>query len=45
MYNLFKKTLFKNILAFIDFFIEIITPVISSTSIKCGVMCVPHVIQ
>ena len=38
MHNLFKKTLFKNILAFIDFFIEIIAPVISSTSIKCDVM-------
>ena len=40
------KTYFLKMLKFLlTFFIDIITPVISSTQIACDVMCVQHVIQ
>ena len=37
----FKKLFFQNVLVFID----LITPVISSTQTACGAICVQHVIQ
>ena len=40
-----EKLFLQNVLVFIDFFIDIITLVISSTQIACDVMCVQHVIQ
>ena len=40
-----KKLFFQNILVFIDLFIGIITPVISSTQVACDAMCVQHVIH
>ena len=40
-----RKLFFQNVLAFINLFIDIITPVISSTQIACDVMWVQHVIQ
>ena len=41
----FKKLFFQNVLVFIDLFIDIITPVYSSTQIAFDAMCVQHVIQ
>ena len=40
-----KKLFFQNVLVFIIFFIDTITPVVSSTQIACDAMCVQHVIQ
>ena len=34
----FKKLFFQNVLGIIDFFIDIITPVVSSNRIVCDVM-------
>ena len=45
MLNLFKKTILKNVLALLIFFIDIITSAISSTQIVCDVICVQYVIQ
>ena len=44
MQNLFKKLFFRMFKFLLTFFIEIITPVISSTQITRDVMCVQHVI-
>ena len=40
-----KNYFFKMFNFLLIFFIDIITPVISSTQIACDVMCVQHVIQ
>ena len=40
-----KKLFFKNVLAFIDLFIDIITSAILSTQIICDATCVQYVIQ
>ena len=46
MQNLFKKFFFQNVLSFYrSFFIDIITPIISSTQITNDVTCVQHVIH
>ena len=40
------KNYFSKMISFLlTFFIDIITPVISSTQIACDVMCVQHVIH
>ena len=44
MQNLFKKLFFRMFKFLLAFFIDIITPVISSTQITRDVMCVQHVI-
>ena len=41
----FKKLFFQNVSAFIDFFIDINTPTISSIQTVCDVMCVQYVIR
>ena len=44
--NLLKKNYFFKMFKFLStFFIDIISPVISSTQIACDVMCVQHVIH
>ena len=43
--NLLKKRLCKMFKFLLTFFIDIITPVTSSTQIACDVMCVQHVIH
>ena len=40
-----KNYFFKMFKFLLTFFIDIITPVISSTQIACDVMCVQHVIH
>ena len=40
-----KTIFFQNVLVFNDLFIDIITPVISSTQVVCDVTCEQHVIQ
>ena len=40
-----KKLFFQNVLGIIDFFIDIITPVVSSNRIVCDVMWVHEVVQ
>ena len=42
--NFIKKFFFQNVKFLLIFFIDIITPVISSTQIACYVMCVQNVI-
>ena len=45
-YAKFKKNYFFKMFKFLlTFFIDLITPVISSTQIACDVMCVQHVIK
>ena len=44
MRNLLQETIFfQNVSVFIDFFIDIITSVISSTQVACDVMCAQYV--
>lgn len=38
-----RKLFFQNVLAFVNIFIDIITPVISSAHIACDIICVEHV--
>ena len=45
MQVLLKNYFLKMLKFLLTFFIDIITPVISSTQIACDVMCVQHVIQ
>ena len=46
MQNLFKKNYFCKMFKFLlAFFIDIITPVISSTQTACDAMCLQHVIH
>ena len=40
-----KNYLFKMVKFLLTFFIDIITPVISSAQVTCDVMCVQHVIH
>ena len=42
---IFKKLFFRNVLAFIDVFIDNITFTTSSIQITCSFMCVQYVIQ
>ena len=46
MQNLLQETIFLKMFQFLlTFFIDIITPVISSTQIACDVMCAQYVIH
>ena len=40
-----KNIFFQNVLVFIIFFIDIITPTITYTQFACDIMCVKYVIQ